>query len=207
MVLSPVYQSYLCDDTNLDKPVWMTQARKLISKKVDVNYIFQEKIMILDQMPLKLGIERAVESPCPITGQYMGMITDLSGMCAELSSNCNTREIMYFKVTDCESGELYEGTYLNNLINLNSLKPKLNKTIYISERAYLCLGQWEEKGVMYAYTMRNDTSTNECFVGLIVNDEEIYIKEAGDHCMRNIDPKKEGMRLYKKGRFLKWSLH
>ncbi|XP_017763106.1 PREDICTED: uncharacterized protein LOC108552923 [Eufriesea mexicana] len=147
MVLSPVYQTYLCDDPNLDKPVWMTQAR----------------------------VERAVESPCPITGQYMGMITDLSGMCAELSSNCNTREIMYFKVTDCESGELYE------------------------ERAYLCLGQWEEKGVMYTYTMRNDTSTNECFVGLIVNDEEIYIKEAGGHCIRNIDPKKEGMRLYKKG--------
>ncbi|XP_076294686.1 uncharacterized protein LOC143215939 isoform X2 [Lasioglossum baleicum] len=147
MVLSPSYQTYLCDDPNLDKPVWMTQAR----------------------------IERAVESPCPITGQYMGMITDLSGMCAELSSNCNTREIMYFKVTDCESGELYE------------------------ERTYLCLGQWEEKGVMYTYTMRNDTGTNECFVGLIVNDEEIYIKEAGDHCIRNIDPKKEGMRLYKKG--------
>lgn len=52
---------------------------------------------------------------------------------------------------------------------------------------------------MYTYTMRNDTSTNECFVGLIVNDEEIYIKEAGDHCLRNIDPQKEGMRLYKKG--------
>lgn len=69
----------------------------------------------------------------------------------------------------------------------------------ISERTYSCLGQWEEKGVMYTYTMRNDTATNECFVGLIVNDEEIYIKEAGDHCIRNIDPKKEGMRLYKKG--------
>ncbi|EZA57809.1 hypothetical protein X777_00911 [Ooceraea biroi] len=147
MVLSPVYQNYLCDDTNLDKPVWMTQAR----------------------------IERVVESPCPITGQYTGMITDLSGMCAELSSNCDTREIMYFKVSDCESGEMYE------------------------ERTYLCLGQWEEKGVMYTYTMRNDTRTNECFVGLIVNDEEIYIKEAGDHCIRNIDPKTQGMRLYKKG--------
>ncbi|XP_076644279.1 uncharacterized protein LOC143354240 isoform X2 [Halictus rubicundus] len=147
MVQTPGYQTYLCDNPYLDRPVWMTQAR----------------------------IERAVESPCPITGQYMGMITDLSGMCAELSSNCNTREIMYFKVTDCESGELYE------------------------ERTYLCLGQWEEKGVMYTYTMRNDTGTNECFVGLIVNDEEIYIKEAGDHCIRNIDPKKEGMRLYKKG--------
>lgn len=50
--------------------------------------------------------------------------------------------------------------------------------------------------------MRNDTNTNECFVGLIVNDEEIYIKEAGDHCIRNIDPKTEGMRLYKKGKYL-----
>ncbi|XP_039310112.1 uncharacterized protein LOC105204366 isoform X2 [Solenopsis invicta] len=148
MILNPLgYQNDLCDDPNFDKPVWMTQAR----------------------------IERIVESPCPITGQYTGMITDLSGMCAELSSNCNTREIMYFKVSDCESGELYE------------------------ERTYLCLGQWEENGVMYTYTMRNDTATNECFVGLIVNDEEIYIKEAGDHCMRNIDPKKQGMRLYKKG--------
>ncbi|XP_032666188.1 uncharacterized protein LOC116841863 isoform X2 [Odontomachus brunneus] len=147
MVLSPVYQNYLCDDPNLDKPVWMTQAR----------------------------IERAVESPCPITGQYTGRITDLMGMCAELSSNCNTREVMYFRVSDCDSGELYE------------------------ERTYLCLGQWEEKGVMYTYTMRNDTNTNECFVGLIVSDEEIYIKEAGDHCMRNIDPKTQGMRLYKKG--------
>ncbi|XP_046485659.1 uncharacterized protein [Neodiprion pinetum] len=144
---SLTYKSYLCDDPNLDKPVWMTQSR----------------------------IERVVESPCPITGQYTGVITDLPGMCAELSSNCNTREIMYYKVSDCSTGELYE------------------------ERSYLCLGQWEENGVMYTYTKRNDTSTNECFVGLIVNDEEIYIKEAGDHCIRNIDPKTQGMRLYKKG--------
>lgn len=47
--------------------------------------------------------------------------------------------------------------------------------------------------------MRNDTGTNECFVGSIINDEEIYIKEAGDSCLRNIDPKIEGMRLSKKG--------
>ena len=69
----------------------------------------------------------------------------------------------------------------------------------IIERTYICLGQWEENGLMYTYTMRNDTKTKECFVGVIINDEEIYIKEAGDHCIRNIDPKKEGMRLYKKG--------
>lgn len=63
----------------------------------------------------------------------------------------------------------------------------------------MCLGQWEENGVMYTYTTRNDTGTNECFVGLIVNDEEIYIKEAGEHCLRDIDPRTVGMRLYKKG--------
>jgi hypothetical protein len=72
----------------------------------------------------------------------------------------------------------------------------------LTERTYLCLGQWEEKGVTYTYTMRNDTSTNECFVGTIINDEEIYIKEAGDYCIRNIDPKTEGMRLYRKGAVL-----
>lgn len=66
----------------------------------------------------------------------------------------------------------------------------------------MCLGQWEEKGVMYTYTKRNDSDVNECFVGLIVNDEEIYIKEAGNHCLRNIDPRREGMRLYKKGNAL-----
>lgn len=55
------------------------------------------------------GIERVVESPCPIAGLYKGMIPDLPGTCAELSSNCFTQEIMHFKVTDCESHELYEG--------------------------------------------------------------------------------------------------
>lgn len=68
----------------------------------------------------------------------------------------------------------------------------------------MCLGQWEERGVMYTYTKRNDTTNDtyantECFVGLIVNDDEIYIKEAGDHCLRDIDPRTEGMRLYRKG--------
>ncbi|XP_008551662.1 uncharacterized protein LOC103574089 [Microplitis demolitor] len=155
-ISSPVYAKYLCEDPNLDRSdstsPWMTQAR----------------------------LERVVESPCPITGHYIGRIPDLPGTCAELSSNCNTKEIMYYKVTDCESGELYE------------------------ERTYLCLGQWEERGVMYTYTKRNDTTNDtyantECFVGLIVNDDEIYIKEAGDHCLRDIDPRTEGMRLYRKG--------
>ncbi|KAL7295565.1 hypothetical protein TKK_0011205 [Trichogramma kaykai] len=150
-VSSPVYQPALCNETNLllerQGAVWWTLAR----------------------------LERNHESPCPITGEYTGRITDVPGMCAELSSNCHTRQLMYYKVYDCESGELYE------------------------ERTYECLGQWLENGLTYSYTMRQDTQTNECFVGAIVNDEEIYIKEAGDFCARTIDPRTEGMRLYRKG--------
>ncbi|XP_014206272.1 uncharacterized protein LOC106637825 isoform X1 [Copidosoma floridanum] len=145
---SPVYQPYLCNNTSrlLDHAVWWTLARLEPS-----------------------------ESACPITGQYIGQITDVPGTCAELSSNCYTRQIMYYKVYGCETGELFE------------------------ERTYLCLGQWEEKGLTYTYTMRNDTKTHECFVGAIVSDDEIYIKEAGDYCLRTIDPRTEGMRLYKNG--------
>lgn len=40
MVLSPVYQTYLCDDPNLDKPVWMTQASKLSIKIMSFIFIF-----------------------------------------------------------------------------------------------------------------------------------------------------------------------
>lgn len=47
--------------------------------------------------------------------------------------------------------------------------------------------------------MRKDTNTNECFVGSIVSDDEIYIKEAGDYCIRKMDPKENGMQIYKKG--------
>ncbi|XP_011878018.1 PREDICTED: uncharacterized protein LOC105567627 isoform X2 [Vollenhovia emeryi] len=145
--LYPVYQSTLCDDSNFGNLVWMTQTRA----------------------------DRLVESSCPITGRYTGMIPDAPGMCTELSSNCNNREIMYFKVSDCASGTLFE------------------------KRTYHCLGQWEEKGLIYAYTMKNVTAQSECFVGKIVNEEELYIAEAGNHCLRNIDPKVQGMRLYRKG--------
>lgn len=84
-VSSPIYQTFVCDEANVllnrSNAVWWTLAR----------------------------LERVVESPCPITGQYTGHITDLPGLCAELSSNCTTKEVMYYKVSDCKTGELYEG--------------------------------------------------------------------------------------------------
>ncbi|XP_049805060.1 uncharacterized protein LOC126248252 isoform X2 [Schistocerca nitens] len=67
------------------------------------------------------------------------------------------------------------------------------------EREYRCLGQWEEDGLMYTYTQRRDVEAYECFVGSIVSEDEIFIKEAGEHCQRNIDPLQHGMKLSKMG--------
>nr|CAD7444045.1 unnamed protein product [Timema bartmani] len=63
------------------------------------------------------------------------------------------------------------------------------------EREYRCLGQWEENGRMFTYTQRRDVGSFECFVGSILSDTEIFIKEAGDHCQRDVDPMQHGMKL------------
>lgn len=57
------------------------------------------------------------------------------------------------------------------------------------------MGQWKEKDVVYAYTKRRDVGAYECFVGAIDTAQEISIKEAGEHCQRDIDPNRYGMRL------------
>lgn len=69
-----------------------------------------------------------------------------------------------------------------------------------AERQYRCLGQWEEGGRVYTYTQRLDVSTGyECFVGLIMSETRIYIKEAGQHCQRAVDPLDAGMELTRQG--------
>lgn len=56
------------------------------------------------------------------------------------------------------------------------------------------MGQWQENAVAYIYTKRRDVGTYECFVGSL-NGQEIFIKEAGEHCQRDIDPNRYGMQL------------
>jgi hypothetical protein len=52
----------------------------------------------------------------------------------------------------------------------------------------------------YCYTQRRDIGNSyECFVGLIVNKDEIFIKEAGSHCTRFKDITVHSMRLHKRG--------
>ena len=36
-----------------------------------------------------------------------------------------------------------------------------------ADREYLCLGQWEEDGLLYTYTRRLDLPGYECFVGQV----------------------------------------
>ncbi|KAI5731571.1 hypothetical protein M8J77_012502 [Diaphorina citri] len=137
----------LCSDFNFQSTKWITQGR----------------------------LERYQEAPCPITGEYHGMIPDTDGLCAKLSSDCTSPETMYYTVVDCNAPEIYE------------------------ERQYRCLGQWTEGGLTYTYTQRQDIGTYECFVGAIVSNNEIFIKEAGEHCERELDPSEYGMRLTRKG--------
>lgn len=56
------------------------------------------------------------------------------------------------------------------------------------------MGQWHEHDVVYIYTKRRDVGTYECFVGSITG-QDIFLKEAGEHCQRDIDPNRYGMQL------------
>ncbi|XP_045482394.1 uncharacterized protein LOC123686367 [Harmonia axyridis] len=139
------HESYFLDDA------WITQGRTV---------------------PITTG---DVPRMCPIAGEYTGVIPDSeSELCANLRSDCNT-EVMYYQVSSCVTGELYE------------------------EREYVCLGHWVEGDLLYTYTKRMDVAagTYECFVGSITPKQEVYIKEAGTFCQRDIDPIKNGMQLIK----------
>ena len=75
---------------------------------------------------------------------------------------------------------------------------KISNTYFIcifTEREYRCLGQWKEDNLIYTYTERRDLIGYECFVGLITQKGDIFLKEAGNNCERGQEPLKYGMRL------------
>ncbi|KAF5294827.1 hypothetical protein FQA39_LY00311 [Lamprigera yunnana] len=121
---------------------------------------------------------RKVEASCPISGAYTGVIPDTTELCAKLWSDCSAPELMYYQISDCVTNEVVE------------------------EREYRCLGHWAEGELLYTYTQRKDVASEafECFVGSIISQkEDIYIKEAGEHCQRQIDPLQYSMKLIKQG--------
>ncbi|XP_039449210.1 uncharacterized protein LOC120428283 [Culex pipiens pallens] len=142
----PNYTSTICNEFYFNDDRWLTQGR------LDSN---------------------SIVSPCPIVGEFSGVIPDDEGLCAKLSSECGSPDIMYYQISACEFDEVYE------------------------EREYRCLGQWTHRNIVYTYTQRRDVGTYECFVGTMLSDRQIFIKEAGEHCQRDVNPHRFGMELNK----------
>ncbi|XP_058058208.1 uncharacterized protein LOC131209215 [Anopheles bellator] len=141
------YTATICNDFYFNDDRWLTQGR------LDSNDIV---------------------SPCPIVGEFAGIIPDDDGLCAKLSSECESQDIMYYQISGCDDkSEVYE------------------------EREYRCLGQWTHRNIVYTYTQRRDVGTYECFVGTMLSDRQIFIKEAGEHCQRDVNPHRFGMELNK----------
>ncbi|GLH02739.1 uncharacterized protein LOC103519401 [Gryllus bimaculatus] len=55
-------------------------------------------------------LERARETPCPVLGEYTGVIPDAQGLCARLASDCASPEAMFYAVSECTQAEVYEGS-------------------------------------------------------------------------------------------------
>ncbi len=116
-----------------------------------------------------------------------------------MSSDCNNPDVIFYSVFSCSNasqvfeGDLKPGIKKEKLF----LKPSIH---FASEREYQCLGQWEEDGLLYAYTRRRDLGEAfECFVGKAggSGNDEIFLMEGGAQCRRGLRVEEFGMRLTK----------
>lgn len=58
---------------------------------------------------LTIGKDLSTVSPCPILGEYIGMLPNVENLCAKLSSDCVSQDTMYYMVSDCSQLQIYEG--------------------------------------------------------------------------------------------------
>lgn len=72
----------ICDAQYFDNSRWITQGR--------------------------LNHGRSV-TPCPVDGEFEGLIPDADGLCAKLWSECRAPDIMFYQVSACEYNEVFEG--------------------------------------------------------------------------------------------------
>lgn len=72
----------ICDDQFFDEFRWNTQSR------IDAEYTV---------------------AACPIDGEFIGQLPDTEGLCARLWSDCKNPDKMFYQVSSCEYGEVYEG--------------------------------------------------------------------------------------------------
>lgn len=127
---------------------------------------------------LTMGRSHILELPhCPLVGEYTGVIPDAEGLCAKSYADCNNPEVMFYTVFNCQ-----------------------NQTEVYEEREYRCFGQWEEDGLVYTYTKRQDLPGNECFVGVTIDENQNMVTEAGQNCERGHQPLKYGMTLQRQAK-------
>lgn len=164
----------ICSDQNFDKAHFITQAR------LDSTFEL---------------------SPCPIDGEFVGLIPDAEDLCARLWSECDKNDTMNYQVSICGHDEIYDGMLNNSqwIILYSHLECQFSYKIafFHLERRYQCIGQWTENNIIYTYAKRLDVPTYECFLGALASSDEIFIKEAGEHCRRDIDPYRYSMQLNK----------
>ena len=83
----------ICADKYFDETRWLTQGR-------------------LDHS--------LTMSPCPVNGEFTGFVPDAEGLCAKLSSECQSKDIMYYQVSACDYDEVFEGRLIQHIIRNES---------------------------------------------------------------------------------------
>ncbi|XP_063599370.1 uncharacterized protein LOC134775737 [Penaeus indicus] len=180
--LIPVYTQSQCGDEAFtclamqerSSNVMEFQISPDVKTKYEVGLCSSPASLTWDAWVTQGRVDRFKQSPCPVAGEYTGVIPDATILCAKLYSDCNNPEIMFYTVFSC-----------------------YNRSEVIEEREYRCLGQWSETTVTYTYTERRDQAGYECFAGVVVSDGEIYIMEAGVNCQRGLEAMSYGMKLVK----------
>ncbi|XP_069943060.1 uncharacterized protein [Cherax quadricarinatus] len=180
--LVPVYTQTQCGEESFTCLAMQERSSNVMEFQIspDVKTVYNEGLcsspasLSWDSWVTQGRVDRFRQSPCPVAGEYTGVIPDAPLLCAKLYSDCNNPEIMFYTVYSCT-----------------------NRSEVIEEREYRCLGQWSETGVTYTYTERRDQTNYECFAGVVVDEGEIFIMEAGVDCQRGLQVLSNGMKLVK----------
>ena len=129
----------------------------------------------MDAQPWVAVGKEVIRTPCPLSGNFHGVIPDAEGLCARSRTSCQRPDQMEYQVYNCEnSTEVYE------------------------DRLYQCYGQFKDDrdGLVYTLTQRLDLPHQECFVGTS-DERQHFVMEAGAHCARGKAPRDNGMVMKK----------
>lgn len=67
-----------------------------------------EKSHFITQVRLDSAFEM---SPCPIDGEFVGLIPDAEELCARLWSDCDRNDTMNYQVSVCGHDEIFDGKF------------------------------------------------------------------------------------------------